>query len=51
MVRQARVCDALQSAHYQWLLFAPRRYNGVYSIAGLDPRTGHLAWQVPFSAQ
>ncbi|MGO8949509.1 MAG: PQQ-binding-like beta-propeller repeat protein [Ktedonobacterales bacterium] len=30
------------------LLFAPRRYSGTYTIAGLDPRTGHVAWQMPF---
>ena len=30
------------------LLFAPGSYNGVVYIAGLDARTGHVAWQVPF---
>jgi outer membrane protein assembly factor BamB len=30
------------------LLFAPREYNGVYSIAGLDAETGQVAWQAPF---
>lgn len=30
------------------LLLAAREYNGVYSLAGLDPRTGRAAWQVPF---
>jgi outer membrane protein assembly factor BamB len=30
------------------LLIAPRTYNGVYSIAGLDAQTGRVAWQVPF---
>jgi outer membrane protein assembly factor BamB len=30
------------------LLLAAREHNGVYSIAGLDPRTGKAAWQVPF---
>lgn len=30
------------------LLLAAREHNGVYSIAGLDSRTGKAAWQVPF---
>jgi outer membrane protein assembly factor BamB len=30
------------------LLLAPREYNGIYSIAGLDPQTGKVVWQVPF---
>ncbi len=30
------------------LLLAAREHNGVYSIAGLGPRTGKAAWQVPF---
>jgi outer membrane protein assembly factor BamB len=30
------------------LLLAAREYNGVYSIGGLDPQTGRVAWQVPF---
>ncbi len=32
----------------QGLLLAARQHNGVYSIAGLDPRTGKVAWQAPF---
>jgi outer membrane protein assembly factor BamB len=31
------------------LLLASRQHNGVFSIAGLDPRTGKAAWQVPFT--
>ncbi len=31
------------------LLLAWDQYNGNYSIAGLDPRTGKVAWQVPFT--
>ncbi|HVB71947.1 MAG TPA: PQQ-binding-like beta-propeller repeat protein [Ktedonobacteraceae bacterium] len=30
------------------LLLAAREHNGVYSIAGLDARTGKATWQVPF---
>lgn len=30
------------------LLLAAREHNGVYSLAGLNPRTGKVAWQVPF---
>lgn len=30
------------------LLLAAREHNGVYSLAGLDPRTGKVAWQEPF---
>jgi outer membrane protein assembly factor BamB len=30
------------------LLLAAREHNGVYSIAGLAPRTGKVAWHVPF---
>jgi hypothetical protein len=30
------------------LLIAPRTYHGIYSIAGLDPQTGKVVWQVPF---
>lgn len=30
------------------LLLAAREHNGVYSLAGLDQRTGKAAWQVPF---
>lgn len=30
------------------LLLAAREHNGVYSLAGLDPRTGKAAWQAPF---
>jgi outer membrane protein assembly factor BamB len=32
----------------QGLLLAAREHNGVYSIAGLDTRTGKATWQVPF---
>jgi outer membrane protein assembly factor BamB len=31
------------------LLLAAREHNGVYSVNGLDPRTGKPAWQVPFN--
>ena len=30
------------------LLLAAREHNGVYSLTGLDPRTGKVAWQEPF---
>jgi outer membrane protein assembly factor BamB len=30
------------------LLLAAREHSGVYSIAGLDSRTGKATWQVPF---
>jgi outer membrane protein assembly factor BamB len=30
------------------LLLGWRQYNGHYSIAGIDPRTGRVVWQVPF---
>ncbi|HEY6541229.1 MAG TPA: PQQ-binding-like beta-propeller repeat protein [Ktedonobacteraceae bacterium] len=30
------------------LLLAAREHNGVYSLAGLDPRTGKATWQAPF---
>jgi outer membrane protein assembly factor BamB len=30
------------------LLIVPRQYNGIYSIAGLNPQTGRVVWQVPF---
>lgn len=30
------------------LLLAAREHNGIYSIAGLDPQTGKVAWQAPF---
>ncbi|HEU5229972.1 MAG TPA: PQQ-binding-like beta-propeller repeat protein [Ktedonobacteraceae bacterium] len=33
------------------LLLAERQYNGSYSIAGLDLRTGKASWQVPFTCQ
>jgi len=31
------------------LLLASRQYNGTYSIAGLNPLTGKVVWQVPFT--
>ncbi len=30
------------------LLLAAREHNGIYTLAGLDPRTGKAVWQVPF---
>ncbi len=30
------------------LLLAAREHNGIYSLAGLDPRTGKATWQTPF---
>lgn len=30
------------------LVLAEREHNGVYSLAGLNPRTGKVAWQTPF---
>ncbi len=30
------------------LVLAARTYNGTYSIGGLNPQTGKVAWQVPF---
>lgn len=30
------------------LLLAAREHNGVYSLAGLNPRTGKATWQAPF---
>lgn len=41
--------DAFHFPITDGVLLSERQHNGTYSIAGLDPRTGKVVWQVPFT--